>query len=380
MEASSATYIRKIFLHAFRNHEELRLDNLTPGGVAIVGANGAGKTNLLEAISLLGGGRGLRGAKVREMQNADCVPHDPARSWSVAAILATGYGEMRLGIGRDAATDRKIIRINGETVRAQAALGDHLACLWLTPRMDRLFIDSASARRRFFDRMVYHFDPGHAGRVQRYENALAQRSRLLREDSGAPAWLDSLEIQMAETGMAIAAARQSFIERLQRAIDMTPDADAAFFPISDLRISGALETWLADRPAVAAEETFLKALSAGRSADAASGGAGAGPHRSDLDVTYRQKDAPAAQCSTGEQKALLIGLILAQARLLRAERGTPPVLLLDEIAAHLDTARRQALFRILQDPGGQVFMTGTDAELFTDDWPGLEIYRMEHTH
>ncbi len=334
--------------------------NLRSGLLVFYGPNGAGKTNILEAVSLLSPGRGLRGAKLSEVQRqGDSEP------WAVAAEVQTGHEAVRLGTGldpeRSAGKDKRVVRVNGRTTKGQHVLADYLSLVWLTPQMDRLFLETSRERRRFLDRLVLGFDPGHSGRVVRYENAVAQRSRLLREGRGDPAWLSALEQLIAETGTAIAAARLDFVNRLQSACG---DSSHAPFPLVRLSITGFLEEMLLTRKALETEALFRERMLESRERDAVSGGMRSGPHKSDLEVMYVGKGMPAAQCSTGEQKALLTGIILAHARLIAAERCEPPLLLLDEVAAHLDEGRRAALYEILHDLGAQVWLTGTDADLF----------------
>ena len=230
--------------------------------------------------------------------------------------------------------------------------------------MDRLFLDGASGRRRFLDRLIFTFDAGHSGRVTRYENAMRQRSRLLQEGNADPSWIASLESQMAETGVAIAAAREDFVGKIQNSCDHADTDEENFFPKAKLQARGTIEELLQNSPAVEVEKLFTYQLEQSRERDALVGGASTGPHKGDLHVTYAAKNIEASQCSTGEQKALLIGIVLAHSRLMTAERGAPPVLLLDEIAAHLDEDRRAALFERLEKLGGQVWMTGTDPILF----------------
>ena len=362
------TFLSSLDLFRFRCYAALRIENLPAGFIALTGPNGAGKTNILEAISLLAPGRGLRGAEPGEIHargiiESSCTSPAP-NGWAVSAELHTAFGPVRLGTGWDPTTNRRLARIDGQPAKSRAATAEFLSVVWLTPQMDRLFLDSAGARRKFFDRLVFAFDPGHAGRVTRYENATAQRSKLLREGAAEPAWLDALENQMAETGTAIAAARVDFLHRLRQACDAAPP-DAPFpRALPDLR--GQIEADLVcGRKALEVEDNFRRSLRAGRESDARTGGAGIGPHRSDLLVQHIEKDIEASLCSPGEQKALLIGLMLAHARLIRAERGETPILLLDEVAAHLDEYRRAALFEILGALGGQVWMTGTDTALFS---------------
>ncbi len=362
------SFISSLKLHNFRCYEQAALDDLSRGLIVLYGPNGAGKTNVLEAVSLLSPGRGLRTAKNIEMQR-----QAGAKAWAVSASVENESTTIQIGTGIEPATEKRLVRIQGEAVKSQAALADYLSCVWLTPQMDRLFIDSSGHRRRFLDRLVFAFDPGHAGRVSRYENALSQRSKLLREGRGDAVWLTALEKQIAETGIAIAAARLDFVQKLQSACDAE---EGIHFPRAQLRVTGSIEELLCNAPALEVEDMFIYQLQAGRERDAVTGGAASGPHKSDLSVIYAAKDMPADQCSTGEQKALLIGIILAHAHLIKAERGAPPILLLDEVAAHLDENRRAALYQILQDTGGQVWLTGTDENLFASIRGAAQFYHV----
>ena len=350
-------HLQNLKLSNFRCYESAALRDLSSGFIVLHGANGAGKTNVLEAVSLLTPGRGLRGAKPMEIQNAQVG--DP---WAVAGAVKTAFGPVQLGTGIDAQTEKRVVRVNGQNAKSQSALGEHLSCVWLTPQMDRLFLDSSRERRSFLDRLIFAFDPGHSGRVTRYNNAMSQRSKLLRDGKNDPAWLDGLEAQMAETGVSIAAARLEFMERLQSA---SAESSHDLFPQARLNIGGTVEELLGNAPALEVEEMFKYQLQQSRPKDAIVGGAATGPHKSDLKVVYAAKNMAADQCSTGEQKALLIGIILAHARLIEAERGAPPLLLLDEVAAHLDEERRAALYDLLHALGGQVWLTGTEKNLFT---------------
>jgi DNA replication and repair protein RecF len=353
------SYLSEIKLQHFRCYEKAVIDGLSSGLIVLHGENGAGKTNVLEAVSMLSPGRGLRSAKTNELQRLDSSP-----SWGIYGVCETRGGPVKLGTGLDPIKDKRIVRINGVNAKSQNALSDFISCIWLTPQMDRLFIEGAGTRRRFFDRLVFAFDPGHSGRVARYENAMRQRSKLLQEGGADPAWLKSLELQMAETGVAIAAARLDFIGRLQKSCDQVDEAEEAFFPRALIKINGTIEELLQSSPAVEVEELFAYQLEQSRLIDSNYGGSVTGPHKSDMVVTYAAKNMPAAHCSTGEQKALLITIIIAHGRLLAAEKGAPPILLLDEVAAHLDEDRRSALYDILIALGGQVWMTGTDVSLF----------------
>ncbi len=333
---------------------------LRTGLVVLCGPNGAGKTNILEAISLLTPGRGLRSAKALDMQR-----NKSPQPWGVSAKISDQTGiENKIATGLNPQKGQRIVRINGADAKSQMALSDYLTCLWLTPQMDRLFLEGASARRQFLDRMIFAFDPSHSGRVRRYENAMRQRSKMLQEGQADPVWLTSLESQMAETGIAISAARLEFVVRLQDSCSCADQEEENYFPKLRLTAKGTIENLLKNMPAVEVERAFTYQLKQSRTQDAIVGGAATGSHKSDMDVVYQSKNMPASQCSTGEQKALLISLVLAHGRMMAADRGAPPILLMDEVAAHLDAARRYALFERLHALGGQVWMTGTDPVLF----------------
>lgn len=351
------SFIRSLTLNRFRSYHEAGLDDLKPGFIVLTGDNGAGKTNVLEAVSLLSPGRGLRNAEKHDWQNRDARQ----APWAIASVVETAYGPIPIGTGHDPVKDKRIIRIKGEKAKSQADLAEYLSCVWLTPQMDRIFIDGSAARRRFFDRMLFAFDPAHAGRITRYENALSQRAKILKEGGADPAWLSGLEQQMAETGVAVAAARRDFLEKLQHYAGV---GRADNWPAATLNLRGFIENALANAPALAVEQDFRIKLRSSRDDDARLGGARDGPHKTDLVVVYQEKNMPADQCSTGEQKALLFSLVLAHARMIGVERGAPPLLLLDEVAAHLDSNRRGVLFETLAGLNGQVWVTGTDEKLF----------------
>jgi len=311
-----------------------------PGFVLLSGENGAGKTNMLEAVSLLTPGRGLRVASLAEMAR-----NDGPGGFGVAARL----GETDIGTGTfPAASERRQVRINSAPA-AVNSLSEWLSVLWLTPAMDRLFADSAGARRRFLDRLVLALEPGHAHHSARYEAAMRARNKLLAEpDSADPAWLAALEAGMAEHGAAVASSRTRTVAALDERLANTPESDFATAKL-------ALDGW--------ADGDLARDLQASRGRDAAAGRATVGPDRQDLAVSHRAKGVAASQSSTGEQKALLLGLVLAHAELVAERRGAPPILLLDEVAAHLDPSRRAALFDRLEGRG-QVWMTATEAALF----------------
>ena len=332
--------IARLALTDFRNHAAALVEP-RPGFVLLSGDNGAGKTNLLEAVSLLTPGRGLRGAALGEMARSG----GPG-GFSIAATLT---GAIVLGTGTLAtAPERRQVRING-AVASVNALAEWLSVLWLTPAMDRLFADSAGGRRRFLDRLTLALEPGHATHAARYEAAMRARNKLLADPQTADAsWLTALEAGMAEHGEALAAARARTVAALTGAMQ---DLSGDDFPRSAL----ALEGW--------EEADIVASLKANRGRDTAAGRTTEGPHRQDLAVIHRAKRQPASRGSTGEQKALLLGLVLAHAELVADKRAAPPILLLDEVAAHLDPARRAALFARLDDRG-QVWMTGTEPSLF----------------
>jgi DNA replication and repair protein RecF len=359
-EPSRQTHISRLTLTDFRNYASLSLD-LQPGMVVFSGDNGAGKTNLLEAISLLSPGRGLRRATYDEVAR-----EDSAGGFAVHARLDGPFGSCDIGTGTSGrepgAEAGRRVRINAATKSAEDLL-EWLRVLWLTPAMDALFTGPAGDRRRFLDRLVLAIDAGHGKRTLDYEKAMRGRNRLLAEDSRDRRWFDAIESEMAMTGVAISAARVEMVRLLAAMIEKLPAGGP--FPQADLSLSGSIEALVGDLPAVDIEERFRLALASGRERDRAAGRTLEGPQRADLLVRHRPKAMPAELCSTGEQKALLVGIVLSHARLSGEMSGNGPILLLDEIAAHLDAGRRAALFSILDELGCQTFMTGTDAALFS---------------
>jgi DNA replication and repair protein RecF len=352
----SVAYIARLTLTDFRCYVQARIET-GPGSVVLTGPNGAGKTNILEAVSLFSPGRGLRSARSADFQRIGSR-HDAV--WGVAATIRGPDGEVLAGTGREAGTERRGVQIDGKTGKSQAALAEAVSVVWLTPLMDRLFIEGAKARRRFLDRLIFGLDPAHAGRVTRHDTALRQRARLLAEQPGEGAWLDAVEAELAATGIALAAARVDMTARLARALA----AATGPFPRPIVAADGPVEARLMREPALAVEDWLREALARNRESDGRLGETQLGAHRGDLAVTYAEKNVPAALASTGEQKAILVAIILAAARIAAAERGRTPVLLLDEVAAHLDEARRAALYREIHDLGAQAWMTGTDRSLF----------------
>jgi DNA replication and repair protein RecF len=362
---SRAAFVARLNLTDFRCYRTLRLD-LDASPVVLTGPNGAGKTNLLEALSFLAPGRGLRRAKLGEVDRRGAEAG--SSPWAIAAVLETAQGRVHIGTGREPTdgertTERRTVRIDGRPTRGQKDLAEHVAVVWLTPELDRLFLDGSSGRRRFIDRIVYGFHPEHASEVSAYETVMRERNRLLSDGATDAAWLDALEDGMARHGVAIAAARAAVVRRLD-AVEAARAQHASPFPAARLALSGEVDAALATMPAVAVEDQARLSLRAARGHDAGHGGAAWGPHRSDLLVRYAAKDCPARDCSTGEQKALLLSITLAVARELAAERGCAPLLLLDEVVAHLDGARRAALFDEIMSLGAQAWLTGTDDELF----------------
>ncbi len=345
--------LQHLSLTEFRSYE--RLDFAIAGrSVYLYGPNGAGKTNLLEAISVLNPGRGLRGAAFADLGRR--LPDEAkGRAWGVAARFHEGEDEVHLGTGSDPRDlNKRIVRIDGETVTASRLL-EHVRQIWLTPLQDRLFLEARSERLRFFDRLVYAADHGHAATVSAYEKALRERLKLLTEafSGGRPAddaWLTLLEQKLTETGAQMMAARIAALEALQAEIEGHQGA----FPKADLSLTGLI-----------LEDELLEGYRRARSRDGAAGRSLFGPHRMDLAVVHREKNRPAADCSTGEQKALLLNIILGQgARLAAAQSQSKPILLLDEVAAHLDPLRRHALFDETHALGLQTVFTGTDLGLF----------------
>lgn len=355
----AAPRLTRLRLTDYRSYARLDLP-IEARLVAFAGANGAGKTNLLEALSLLSPGRGLRRAHL-----ANLTRHHAQGGFAILADLAAPDGDVLLATALPPGEHLRQCRIEREPVSSANRFLDHLAFLWLTPDQDGLFRGAAGDRRRFLDRLVLAVDKAHGTRAHAYEVALRHRNKLLEDFDTAPRWLDAIEHEIAELGIALAAARLETVQRLGALSEAEATAIAPF-PFARLSLEGDVEARLLNDPARAVEDWFRAALRDNRGRDRAAGRALIGPQASDLAVSHGPKGEAAALCSTGEQKALLIGLILAQAQLIAQMRGEAPVLLLDEIAAHLDAARRAALYAMLGRLGGQVFMTGTDASLFAD--------------
>lgn len=362
-------WVEQITLSNYRNYATARLA-LGPQPVVLLGANGAGKTNLLEAVSLLAPGQGLRRAPFPQLGRLN-----GAGDWAVAAHVHTPHGSVDIGTGQlpnanpTTAPGRvgRLVRIDGETQSGSGALADWVEMVWLTPATDGLFTGPAAERRAFLDRLTLCFDPGYRTRAGHFERAMRQRNRLLQDGVSDPAQFSGLELIMAETGVATAAARAEAATALGASILTRRDRDPnSPFPWSRIALDGWIENQLSERPAVDVEDAYLAELRSGRERDRAAGRALVGPHRTDILVEHGPKSMPAAVCSTGEQKSLLIGLVLAHAELLAERRdGAAPILLLDEIAAHLDEHRRGALFAEILRLGAQAWMTGTDRHAFS---------------
>ncbi|QUS55913.1 DNA replication/repair protein RecF [Pseudovibrio brasiliensis] len=361
--------LSRLALTDFRNYSAVSVE-LNSRMIAFVGDNGAGKTNILEAISFLSAGRGLRRATLGDIARAD-----GSGGWAVSAVLDGEYGETRIGTGLTAGEPGRRVRIDGEEARSSEALLEYLRVLWLVPSMDGLFTGSASDRRKFLDRLVLSLNPSHGRMVASFEKALRQRNRLLSE-GGTPEFLDAIEAQVAELGTAVALARSETVSLLAKTLETQKQLGLPF-PSAEIHLQGAFETATIGMSASDREDCYRELLVEGRFRDRAAGRTLDGPHRSDLYVVHSEKQMPAAQASTGEQKALLIGLVLAHADLTSSISGMTPILLLDEVAAHLDPGRREALFTRLEVLGGQVFMTGTDQNLFKDLPSAAQIFEVE---
>ena len=365
--------IHRLSLTHFRNYRA-GIVNARGDLVALVGPNGAGKTNCLEAISFLSPGRGLRRATLE-----DVADNQGDGSWAVSAEVEGALGLATLGTGIDAPTGEtgtsRRCRIDREPVGSAAAFGDHLRMVWLTPAMDGLFLGAASDRRRFFDRLVLAIDSEHSSRVSALERSLRSRNRLLEVRNYDDHWCDAIERETAELAVAVAATRGQTLIKL--AAMLRARGAASIFPSAEIALDGWMENALTTEPATAVEDRYREMLRANRARDAAVGRTLDGPHTTDLKVIYAPKNMPARDASTGEQKALLIGLVLAHASLVAEMTGIVPLLLLDEVVAHLDPNRRRALFEELQKLGAQVWMTGADPAAFTDIGPSGETFDVE---
>jgi DNA replication and repair protein RecF len=361
--ATPRTAIRRLQLTNFRSYRRAEL-SVGDGPILLIGPNGAGKTNILEAISFLTPGRGLRRATLEDVASTE-----GDGSWAVAAEADGALGNVQLGTGLDAPGTNggpsRRFRIDREPVPSATAFSDHLRVIWLVPEMDGLFLGPASERRRFLDRLVLAIDAAHGSRVNALERALRSRNRLLEDPAPDARWLDAIEHEVAELGIAVAAARAETVRRLMGEIESARDP-SSHFPSAALALEGWLEGELEERPAIEIEERYRASLRDARPRDRAAGRTLEGPHLSDLAVTFAEKAIPAARASTGERKALLVGVVLSHARLVAAMHGAAPVVLLDDVAAFLDAERRAALFEALTRLGAQVWISGVDDSAFTD--------------
>jgi DNA replication and repair protein RecF len=354
--------VRRLALTNFRNYRAAALEAATRP-IVLCGPNGAGKTNLIEAISFLTPGRGLRRATLEEV-----AYNEGDGSWAVSAEVEGTLGLATLGTGIERGTDdgttaQRKYRIDREPVGTAAAFADHLRVIWMVPAMDSLFTGAPSERRRFLDRLATAVDGEHASRVNAFERALRSRNRLLEDPRPDSHWLDAVEHETAELAVAVAGLRAETVSRLSAVLSAR--AHSAF-PPAEIALDGWMERQLANGRALDVEERYRERLRESRVRDAAAGRTLDGPHLTDLAVVYAQKGTAAAGASTGEQKALLIGLVLAHARLIAEMIGTAPVLLLDEVVAHLDPSRRRALYSELGELDAQVWMTGADPALFAE--------------
>jgi DNA replication and repair protein RecF len=361
----TAAFIRRLTLTNFRSYHAAQVQLDRAGPVVLTGANGIGKTNLVEAVSLLAPGRGLRRATMEELAFSE---GDGA--WAVSAEIEGMLGLATLGTGIDPPAGEESVptrkcRIDRESVGSATAFADHLRVVWLTPAMDPLFNGPASERRRFLDRLVLAVDAQHSSRVAALERSLRSRNRLLEDSPGDSHWLDAVEHETAEVAVAVAAGRAETAKRLSAALEASRDT-AREFPPAQIALQGWMEQLLPDHSAVEIEDRYRSLLKDNRARDAAAGRTLDGPHLSDLIVSHASKNIPAADASTGEQKALLIRLVLAHASLIKQMTGFAPLLLLDEVVAHLDPSRRAALYDALSLLGAQVWMTGADPAAFGD--------------
>jgi DNA replication and repair protein RecF len=347
-------FVQRMELVNFRSYHNFAID-YSDGPIVIHGQNGLGKTNLLEAVSLLAPGRGLRSAKLSDMDNKISNSH-----WKLNFIAETTLGRQQIALRKNEDKNKRVIEIDGEKMRNQASLLEIFSIVWLTPQMDQVFQNSASDRRKFFDRQVCNFDPYHASHIAKYEYYMRERAKLLQSFQIDENWISILETKMAEMGVAIASARVQAVEYLQASILEA----ATIFPKAILSMIGEVEGMIDEMPSLQVEEFYKDKLRNYREIDKESCRTNYGIHRSDLEVVHIDKNMPAGLCSTGEQKALLISIILAEARAKIKWRNVIPVILFDEIVAHLDLQRREALLDEIQNLGAQTWMTGTDEEAF----------------
>ncbi|MCL2505506.1 MAG: DNA replication/repair protein RecF [Alphaproteobacteria bacterium] len=373
---SEELFIQSITLTNFRNYKTLRM-NLSKEPVILIGENGSGKTNILEAVSLLSPGKGLRRAALTELQNKDTV-----FPWGVASEIYSKDEVLKISTGiepkylseKDSQPDKRLILLDGKPLKNQTELSEHIAVSWIIPEMDRLLSQGAGLRRKFLDKLAYTFAPSHGGRVSSYEKAMRERNILLQNNRPDAKWLAALENEMAQKSVAIAATRLHMENSLQAVVNESTDA----FPKADIVVAGFAEDALRNSPALLVEDALRAALEKSRTEDREKGTAALGAHKSDLKVFYRDKSCLADLCSTGEQKALIVSIMLSFVRLIEQLRGFPPIFLLDDIAAHLDEYRREALFEAVFDIGTQAWISGTEKNFFQSMFGKAQLFKVEN--
>ncbi|MGB0935274.1 MAG: DNA replication/repair protein RecF [Alphaproteobacteria bacterium] len=362
--------ISRLYLRNYRSYSELTLQ-ASPAPIVLTGPNGAGKTNVLEAISLLSVSRGIRSANIPETRKHDAPMAEP---WNIAALLTSTWGDTKLSMGITG-DGEKHLQVNGATVGSRRHFAQHLHVLWLAPSLDQLFTDNASGRRRFLDRLISGVDPYHSARLSRFEKAMRERNKLLKDGRTNASWYQALEIQIAAESVAIAARRLDFLEQLTKACKLLNQS----FPQARLAIQGPVEDKLSQATALETETWLADGLAQSRRLDASLGRTSIGAHKADLIATFLPKNQPAALCSTGEQKALLLSLTLAAAHVYHDTGEGTPILLLDEVVAHLDPSRRSALMQTIEQLGIQTWMTGTDADFFSGFREKIHLFSVENS-
>tara|TARA_Y100001934_G_scaffold235497_1_gene286285 strand:+ start:609 stop:1805 length:1197 start_codon:yes stop_codon:yes gene_type:complete len=374
-------HIKSVFLSHFRSYETLKL-NCDAKFIVLNGENGAGKTNILEAISLFSPGRGIRNAKTELLQNAK----SDKEPWSINLQIINNQLKSSLSAFSEIKTKsdntlytKKNFRLDNQHNISQTGLADYINMIWLTPQMERLFIDSSSERRRFFDRFVFTFDPAHAGRLIRFDNTLRERSKLLKQGIMDDSWLGALEQTLAETASAIMAARIDLCQKLNAVIARLENI-RDYFPKATITLDSWLYQQLENNTALEIEDFYKETLKKNRTLDAQTGGTAQGPQKTDFEVFNLDKNMPSQACSTGEQKALLITLILAHSLLIQEEKGQAPILLLDDIVSHLDENRRENLFDYLKSFGSQCWLTGVERQNFNSLENQAQFFKLENSH
>jgi len=370
-DLSSGILCRSLMLNNFRNYSCTRIEPDNPT-IILIGENGAGKTNILEAISMLAPGRGIRSSKLSEMDRFDGALAHP---WSIHAHIDNSEESFTIGTGRDPSgeSEKRIVKIDG-TASAVADLARAFSCLWITPKLSQIFLEGMTERRKLIDRLVYNFDTEHASRINAYENTMRERNRILRENKANTKWLSAVEKQMAEQAVAIAAARIDMVANLNQVMSQTNSA----FPRCFIELEGSVEDDLKTSSALTAESNFIATLEHDRRNDAETGRTGSGTHRTEILVFHGGTGRPVEICSTGEQKAVVISIIMATARARQLFTGRSPVMLLDDIAAHMDHNKRVSLFDELASLRAQTWISGTDINIFTETSIDASIYNIHN--